>query len=420
MPRILLLAFIGLCFNFQALAQCCAAGNPSSGGDDLGMAKNSFSVSANFIHSYSDTYYSGNTAVDSNYWNYTKFDFTLLSLKYGLSDKVQLSTELGYFFDKSNQRMANLYNLESQEFNDTLVSNHAQGFGDFAFGLQHLLYSNKKKLIQISHIEKITLPVGEFDQMNKNIILPIDIQPSSGSIKYKTAILLTKGFFGSKFSLNSYLSSEFSREINTDRTVHKYGNLYNASLNISHKTSTTLSTHLTLNYLKREKATNNKEIIEASGGNYFSIQPKINYILKDRFALSTTVNIPVYNFANVYQLTNKYFLNIGISSSLGNKKDKTINTKNWGLNMNELQFFVDGICGMCKDRIEDLAYQVKGVQWAEWDLDNKTLSLKFKEDLNKEKLAKTLARGGHDNWMLKANEKAYNNLHSCCKYRSGH
>ena len=75
---------------------------------------------------------------------------------------------------------------------------------------------------------------------------------------------------------------------------------------------------------------------------------------------------------------------------------------------------------MCKTRIEDIAYAIKGVKWAEWDIESKHLTVKFEQDINDDKLAKSLSNGGHDNWIYTAKDKDYNKLHSCCKYRVTH
>jgi len=410
MLRIFLLSLIGLAFNFQILAQCCAAGNPSSDGGSLGLPKNSLSLSASFIHSYSDTYFIGNQVSDENYWKSSKFDFSLVAINYGLTEKIQISTEIGYFIDKMNHNLVAI--------SDTIINKKASGLGDATIGIQYHLFSNKQQMLNIAPMVKLTLPVGQFDQMDGNIVLPIDIQPSSGSYKLNTSLLITKGFFGSKFSASSFLSAEFSQEINTDRTNHKYGNLYTASFNVNHKTSDKLSTGLGLNYQHRKKAINSGNIIEASGGTYIRVQPKISYYLKNNYSINTAINIPIYRYVNDYQLTNKYNFVFGINKSFDLKSMKSQVDYNILEALNEQTLFVDGICGMCKDRIETIAYKVKNIKWAEWDLESKSLLLKYEKEFDLNKLARKLSKAGHDNAILKAEDQAYNNLHSCCKYRS--
>jgi copper chaperone CopZ len=408
MKPLFLLCIIALSLNLQTRAQCCSAGNPSSDGGTSGMSKNSFAVSSTFIHSYSDTYLEGSSPSDYVYLNNTNFDFGLLAFNYGLTNKLSISTELGYFIDKSI------------EFSFIDAKRKAGGLGDAAIGIQYHLDSFKEQMINVSSSLKLSVPIGQFDQMDGNIILPIDIQPSSGSYKLKSSFMIHKGFFGSKFSLSTYWSSEFSQRINTERTDYKYGNLYNLGFKVSHRTSKKLNSGLSLLIAHREKAGNNSVLMNSTGGSFLNLQPSISYQMKNNYSVNSSVNIPVYRNVNGIQLVNKYVLALGISKGFQLKTIKSQIDYTILESLNERTVFVDGICGMCQERIETLAYKMKGVKWAEWDLETKTLSLKFKDVLNEEKLAKILSKAGHDNWYLKAGEKAYQNLHSCCKYRTAH
>ncbi len=79
--------------------------------------------------------------------------------------------------------------------------------------------------------------------------------------------------------------------------------------------------------------------------------------------------------------------------------------------------FVDGICGMCQDRIEAVANNFKNVLSAFWDVEERILHLDHTSKLNIKSLQRALAREGHDTDLLKASGFAYNELHECCKYR---
>lgn len=83
----------------------------------------------------------------------------------------------------------------------------------------------------------------------------------------------------------------------------------------------------------------------------------------------------------------------------------------------ETSFTVHGSCGMCKDRIENAAKSVDGVKKAEWDIDKQTLSLKYAENVNMEKVHEVIAEAGHDTEKMKANDGVYENLPGCCHYR---
>ena len=86
-------------------------------------------------------------------------------------------------------------------------------------------------------------------------------------------------------------------------------------------------------------------------------------------------------------------------------------------------FEVDGICGMCKKRIETAALKTKGVKFALWNVKTHQLNLimdERKTDLSK--VQQNILKVGHDvigldNKKIVATEEAYESVHPCCKYR---
>ena len=86
-------------------------------------------------------------------------------------------------------------------------------------------------------------------------------------------------------------------------------------------------------------------------------------------------------------------------------------------------FKVNGNCGQCQERIETAAASVKGVKKAHWDKESHKLALAYadgqaakKKTIN-EKVAKAIAKAGHDTEKINATSKAYAALPNCCKYR---
>lgn len=79
---------------------------------------------------------------------------------------------------------------------------------------------------------------------------------------------------------------------------------------------------------------------------------------------------------------------------------------------------VDGVCGMCKERIEKAAIQAKGVKSATWNVDSHELNLIYNEgrtDLTQ--IQQSIAASGHDTQDFKAEDSVYENIDPCCKYR---
>jgi len=79
---------------------------------------------------------------------------------------------------------------------------------------------------------------------------------------------------------------------------------------------------------------------------------------------------------------------------------------------------VQGLCEMCKDRIEKAAMGVNGVGVASWDLKTKQLHLNLDPaKTSVDEIAKAVAKAGHDNDKYKTDQATYDALPACCKYR---
>ncbi|MGD1946674.1 MAG: heavy-metal-associated domain-containing protein [Croceivirga sp.] len=97
----------------------------------------------------------------------------------------------------------------------------------------------------------------------------------------------------------------------------------------------------------------------------------------------------------------------------------TVALSSYGQEKNKKIYFdVDGVCEMCKMRIEKAVLGVSGVKFASWDIPSHQLSLIVDErKTNSMAIKSVLATAGHDTKELKATQEAYDDLHPCCKYR---
>lgn len=79
---------------------------------------------------------------------------------------------------------------------------------------------------------------------------------------------------------------------------------------------------------------------------------------------------------------------------------------------------VDGVCGMCKARIEKACLNTKGVKFAQWSIETHELKLIFDERKTDTNTIKNqVLAAGHDVKEEKATDEAYAKVHACCKYR---
>ena len=83
----------------------------------------------------------------------------------------------------------------------------------------------------------------------------------------------------------------------------------------------------------------------------------------------------------------------------------------------EAEFLVNGVCNMCKNRIETAAYDLHGVKSVEWNKTTKKIVVKFKPSkVSLEDIHAAIAAVGHTTSEIKATEEDYESLPNCCHY----
>lgn len=299
------LVLAGFCCSQETKAQCCAAGNPiSDDGSASGGAKKVLEAGILGTYSYSDIYFKGSDKSDYEYIDYSYFMYSSANLAYGITDKLKVTAEIGYFFAKAQ------YFVFDQNRNAT-------GLGDLVLGAQYLAYQNCEKFFNIFPRVKVTLPIGTFDQIDGSVVLPIDIQPSSGSYKYQIGLLFSKMYMEGKLALFFDNSFEYSQRIETERTNYKYGNLYNNSFYAGYKVASKLTLALQWRSQYRDRASDkNKELVNATGGHVMFIAPQIRYNFWEKWNVSLKYDYPFYKNMNGTQLTNNYAVSLRLSKSI--------------------------------------------------------------------------------------------------------
>lgn len=81
-----------------------------------------------------------------------------------------------------------------------------------------------------------------------------------------------------------------------------------------------------------------------------------------------------------------------------------------------ITFITTAICDQCKERIEDKLNYTKGVVFAELNLDNKMLTVKYKPDVITDiQIKEILANLGYSSDTMVRNQEAYQALPKCCR-----
>lgn len=416
----------------RADAQCCTAGNPVNTNCDLtANGAQLLNVTWSYMYSQSDAYYRGTQRLDKTYAE-SNYDFASLALSYAVSERLRLTADLGYYFDKA------------QRFVQSDYTRYAKGISDATLGLNYTTYSSEDRLFEFAQTARVTIPLGEFNQQYDGIVLPIDFQPSSGNYRYNLGLILNKRFEDSDFALMSYNTVEFSQAIETENTYHKYGNLYLASVMGVYRISAYLQGLLHLRYEIRDRALNGARsgasagqynYLNSSGGVIGYISPQLAVNLFSDWMFSVQYNIPFYR--NIYgeeQLTNRHSVSVNLSrvfdfgggvSSFdegmeSGQADDARSDDDDPINddLRSVEMKVRGNCEMCGERIEAVAASHAGVRKAKWEAETETLTLYYGETTpDIDAVGKAIAEAGHDNGRFVAPDDVYEELPACCHYR---
>lgn len=398
-----------LFFNNTLHAQCCAAGSPNSDNSfSPNGSKNILAISVTFTHSLSDDYFKADSYLSDYQYLRSFYNFSSLQVSYGINSRLTVTSDLGYFYSKT------------QEFPSSI--NFPNGYKRKAFGLadatlsfSYKLLDNKKRKLNFLPLAKITIPVGKFDQMFGPVVLPVDLQPSSGNFKFLGGFMLTKQFSKKPISIGNISSLEYSNWIKTDRTVYKYGNLYNASFFGMYSFKNKISLKGIMRYQYRERATNeDKKLISASGGSLFFASLDVGYLLFQTWKINALIEIPFYKYMNGTQLTQKYLYTLTVSKAI-NLNSKIDNKEQTTIASTKVKVY--GACEMCKARIEKVALNFPNVVYCNYDLKTQKLTLGYNSAIDTIALEKALAAIGHDTNNFKAADEVYNALPACCHYR---
>lgn len=286
-------------------AQCCAAGNPVGGdGSQDAMKKNQLSIFATYRHSLSRDYYHLSQKEDIRNIEKSYYDYGSLSLSYGINWRFTIHTEMGYYFDKIQ-----VVNLTSGQ-----ESIKAKGIGDLSVTMRYSLLPQK-----IVNENRLIFslggrfPVGQFNEVQDDVKIPVALQPSSGALKINSSLFFSHKNADARVGWSAFALFEWSNQINEGLIVYKYGNLLlmEATAFYPVKPSFVFSLSSRAEFRARDKKENDLEI-ESTGGVVLYVKPQMQLELMHDLYVLTFAELPVYKYVNGYQLTNLFAFQVGV------------------------------------------------------------------------------------------------------------
>ena len=313
---IMLVMALGLMVGHSRLhAQCFASpGNPIAGNTNLGILDRGITRAIGFVqYSLMDQYFEGSRrsdydptgAITSAHYTYTGF-----SLGYGLTGKLTLEAEVGYFLNRTQQYRHIDYSMRSSGFANAIVTAKYNLFQDLPRNLELTLSAGPK------------IPLTTKPQVADGVELPIGMQSSTGNFGF-----VVQSFFVKEFDVGSIrliLINRYENNLTENQQGYAFGDSFMSSLFFSKHLAnpwTRLTKDITFilqtRHEYRTRSTRNGQQINYSGHNLLFVAPQLNYNLGMVWNFSVMVDIPLYQYFNGIQLGNSHAITFSVARDVG-------------------------------------------------------------------------------------------------------
>lgn len=289
---------LSICFfiiPFWLKAQCLSSVNPVGGTDNLlVLEKNSWRMIFFYKYGQGNQYYEGTGRSDFDLISRAYFNYFSAIIGYGMTNKLTLEMESGYFFNKTQN-----YNVEPA------YSLTGKGLSNVVILGKHSLFTDPFKRIYITGAVGSKIPFSrELQWSESNVKLPMEVQPTLGAYGAVFSISFVKENSGT--GMRYFFTNRI--EIHTsNKESYKPGNLIFNSFYISkHLKQPWLKDHVTAIMQIRNEIRGYDKIErrkkESSGSILFFLAPQINYVWQEEWYLSAMTDIPVYQYFKGTQL----------------------------------------------------------------------------------------------------------------------
>lgn len=307
----------------QSYGQCCSAGSPLGASTYGGIVqKNSIRMSTYVRYSQSDDYYTGTkkTITGNEPVSYADFLFQGLTLAFGITKKMNVEAEHGYFYHKRQYYPKDpLDPLLPQ----TIIKGN--GLSNGIISVKYALYKSMSKAFELTLGAGLKFPFSSKPQYEDNAILPIDVQPSTNAYGWMGQMILQKEFKPQKITL--FLFNRYEQNFVNDND-YKYGERMRVSLIASKNIKKYYGVIVQARYEYIGNDVRNGAKDANTGANLIFVSPQFLYSLKSKWNFIVGVDLPVYKNYNGFQMSNNYALSLSINRDISlNKNPKAEEVK---------------------------------------------------------------------------------------------
>jgi hypothetical protein len=289
-------------------SQCCSTGSPVGASVYVGVLnRNSLRVAAYYRYNYSDTYYHNSGKSNENKaLKYAMYNFSGIGFGYGITKRLTIEADFGYFFNKTQQ----FNDIISQE--DSVNHGKVKGYGLTNGGVtvKYGAYVNPVKQVEITFGAGFRYPFTTQPQVVDGVQLNRDVQPSTNAFAASGMLFLNKGFPAITLRLFSVNRYDYNFEGNDG---YKYGNILLNSVFVSKKIVKYFFGILQLRSEWKTNDQDNGEKVVNSGFVLLTLSPTLSYSIAGQWNLTMLCDIPLYKNYYGTQMTPKYSFAISLS-----------------------------------------------------------------------------------------------------------
>jgi hypothetical protein len=294
------LLVISLLAPLPVLSQCCSTGSPVGASIYVGVLnKQSLRVNAFYRFNYANTYYSGSSKTDEGViLNYSDYNFTGLSLAYGITKRLTLEADFGYFINKT------------QDFKYIDYQEKGYGFSNGNIGLKYAVFVRPSSGIEFTVGAGMKYPFTFEPQETDGVRLSRDVQPSTNAFGVNAFIFFNKSF--SDINMRLFTINRFDYNFE-DHYNYQYGPVLLNSIFASKRIIPRLFGILAVRGEYRGQDQDNGDPRVNTGNYLLVLSPQLSYSIAGKWNLTLVYDQPVYKNYKGKQMTPKYSIAIGLS-----------------------------------------------------------------------------------------------------------
>lgn len=289
------------------MSQCfSSSGNPVGGSQNMGaLEQGVVTVMAFGRYGYFNRYFEGSQESEVDIIDYADYSYGGLLTAYGVTYRLSLEAELGYFGNKTKRySFPDGYRLRGSGLSNALLS------------AKYRVWNHAEKNLAWTLSAGLKLPFSRTLQSQNHVRLPFDIQPSTGAfgLAMQSFLVHQNSFSGMRYFFYNRL------DVNgRSRDGYRYGPSLTTSIFVSKhlvKTSSwpvsfTLITQFRNEYKAYNYIYDQRE--DSSGSFRFFFTPQLNLAIQDVWNVSIMLDLPVYQHYNHIQLAENFSAGVSLT-----------------------------------------------------------------------------------------------------------